>query len=884
MARNLPDSKQLGNWVENSLRAAPVQVCSHRRRSVFHLAAFIASLNLAGYVHAATPAPAARADSQCKLLAGDPLIFDKQGEESARTVQAACIREAVSKSIKVELTNAVIAGRLDLAQITAERPIILKGCSARERPDFSYATFKNRVLFSHCSLGSGADFHNAIFERDVSFEGTEFQGESANFVDVLFQGTFDGTGLHFLPESRADFMRASFARTAQFRDAVFEAEANFASVRFRGQSLFQNVLFKKEAIFLNLLAEGDISFRASIDGSQKSVPGARFEGDADFSGGRFLSSVEFEGTTFKGKLNFSSAEIRANAAFGHEAEHGIPAPVLEGDVDFSHTHFGKSADFAGTVFKARARFTSVKIEHFAAFSGFGKERLTGEKKEPAYVHGARFEGDADFSGAAIGAEAQFQDAVFRQKAIFFSARIGGAAGFSAVPDEKMAAALFEGEADFSYVQIGGPAYFQGAVFKGLARFNDIKIRGGAFFRAEVDPNQPDLVRTPGAHFEKEAIFIVAQVGGAAEFQGAKFGGDANFYRARFEGNVGFFAVKKYEVPTVFAGEAIFEDAYIGGNATFNGAIFEKKAQFAGAQLNSVAFFHSDQTTGPTAFHGVADFRETRFGGNASFSNTVFDQFATFDHSHCDALLDFDGAVFRNELSLHEAVVRVLHFSGNGQGAGGAPGEKQFQGSVDLRGCAYDRLYKQVNSETNWSSLTARFYPYDRQPYRQLEKAFRAAGQDEMADKVFLEQQNKELGLKWDNGDFDGWFFKWLHKILFNFGVRPYRLLAFALVFLLLGWWVFWQRGALEKKEDGAPARVSWIDAAGVALRYFFPIDVVIGSRFRASHKKVYLFRARPTQKSWLGISPTFYATILQLAGWILIPLSLAALGGFLKIM
>jgi uncharacterized protein YjbI with pentapeptide repeats len=844
------------------------------------------SLNLLpNLLWAAPPEIDYAAQSQRKLLAGEPLVFDAQSTESARTVNAAWIREAVSKRdpLKVEIANAVIAGPLDLSQIVAARPIILRGCRAEQRPNFSYSVFKDRVVLSGCVFASGATFQNAIFERDVSLEGTEFRNGPANFLDVLFQETFEGTGLHFLPDSRADFMRATFARTAQFQHAVFEAEANFASVHFRGQGLFHNVRFKEEAVFVNVLADWDISFRGYLHPDQTEVPGARFEGDADFSGGRFLGSVEFYGTTFKKKLSFNSAEIGGNAFFTHDADNGIPGPKFEGDADFQSVRFGKSAEFAGTVFKGKANFDSVRIEHYAEFSGMGKKSLRGERKEAAYVHGARFEGEADFSGATIGAEAHFQDAVFRQKARFIGTKITGAAAFHASPETEMAAALFEGEADFSYMQIGGSAYFGGTTFKGLAIFAAIDIRGEAVFAGELDPDKPDLIKVPGAVFEKGANFIVAHVGGQAEFQGAKFGADANFYRTRFDGNLGFYALKK-GAPTLFAGMANFEDAHISGNALFYGAIFKKKAAFSGTQLDSVALFYSDEITGPTVFNGPAEFIETRFGRNAFFSNTVFEDTAVFDHSRCDGMLDFNRALFRQGISLEEAVVRILRFSRDGRSSAGAGTEAQFQGGVDLRGCSYERLYEQIDSDTNWRSLTKRFSPYDRQPYRQLEKAFRSAGQDEVADMVFLEQQEIERELKWNQGDREGWFFKSLHRYLLNYGVRPYRLVVFAAVLLALGWWIFFQPGALEKKNGGgAQLRVSWRDAIGVTLRYFFPIDVVMGSRFVASHQAVPLFK-RVRERNWPPrIRPTMYATILQIAGWILLPLSIAALAGFLKV-
>lgn len=304
---------------------------------------------------------------------------------------------------------------------------------------------------------------------------------------------------------------------------------------------------------------------------------------------------------------------------------------------------------------------------------------------------------------------------------------------------------------------------------------------------------------------------------------------------------------------------------------------------------------------PTTFQGEADFRQAHFRADAAFLNANFEQNALFDGSRCESVLNFVGVTFRRWIKLREATVRVLYFSRSGRVNDEPQADEQFHGPVDMRGCSYDRLYEQIDGKTNWQSLVRRFEPNDRQPYSQLEKIFRSMGRDDIADRVYIAQQDKERELKWVQKDYDGWFFKWLYRMFLNYGVRPYRLIFFSAVLIGIGAIIFSQPGALEREKadenkdqpvaasravaaEGADKfTVSKRDALGVSLRYFFPINIIMGSRLVPSRNPVG-FDFRIFRRTWcFKMRPTTYATFfLQLAGWILVPLSVAAVTGLLK--
>jgi hypothetical protein len=75
----------------------------------------------------------------------------------------------------------------------------------------------------------------------------------------------------------------------------------------------------------------------------------------------------------------------------------------------------------------------------------------------------------------------------------------------------------------------------------------------------------------------------------------------------------------------------------------------------------------------------------------------------------------------------------------------------------------------------------------------------------------------------------------------------------------------------------ASTRERIVNATGVSLRLFSPIPIVIGEEFVPSKKPVKFRWFSPFQ-----MSPTIYVSLLQILGWILIPLLVASLNGWLK--
>jgi hypothetical protein len=149
---------------------------------------------------------------------------------------------------------------------------------------------------------------------------------------------------------------------------------------------------------------------------------------------------------------------------------------------------------------------------------------------------------------------------------------------------------------------------------------------------------------------------------------------------------------------------------------------------------------------------------------------------------------------------------------------------QFIKNIDLRGCIYDRIHPL----SFWQQLMEHLGPYDRQPFTQLEETFRRAGKDKLADDVYYMQKRRESTKKFIIQNPGAWLldrFLWLSE-------------------------AFW-----------------------VSLNTFLPvIEIPSGADWEPSSQIIPV----------LGIKFTTLATLLVLAGWILVPVAVAGIAGLLK--
>jgi uncharacterized protein YjbI with pentapeptide repeats len=239
--------------------------------------------------------------------------------------------------------------------------------------DFEESTFHGPARFGAAEF-TFADFHETVFEDDVDFEGAVFSGD-LNFDDAVF---------HEL----ADFDEGRFEEDASFKRTEYHDTADFRGVEFAGGA---NVL----------------------------------EDDADF-----------EGSTFRGPARFGEAEFAHcdfhDAVFEDEA--GFQEVAFDEDVDFSGVRFGALADFDEARFYADGDFGGATFEAAAEFRGVEFVGEARHMEDNARFEGVTFSGPVDFDDAVftaanfldvtLGATADFQNAVFRDRIDMAAASVG----------------------------------------------------------------------------------------------------------------------------------------------------------------------------------------------------------------------------------------------------------------------------------------------------------------------------------------------------------------------------------------------------------------------------------------------------------------------------
>jgi hypothetical protein len=494
---------------------------------------------------------------------------------------------------------------------------------------------------------------------------------------------------------------------------------------------------------------------------------------------------------------------------------------LHGTIDFSFSEFSKTARFDGSSFQNRVVFNGVRSRADLEWTGTEFEReLQCEDANIARnlcAQGAVFGGTSSFEGTIVGGQALFKDDDYK-------------------------GAKFQGDANFDLVQINGGLDVEGAVFQSNSTFVAGALKNYAYFTKAV--------------FE-----------GEARFDGISIAGDANFEGARFspKGATPLGADALIRFPGIrIAGQTVFDDCEFNGAVRFDQARFEMEV-----------FFDTTKFCGEVRFDGVSFGGPVRFN-SASFMANDANARITFQSARAGDI-DFRGAHFSGgKVSFQDANFKITYFrdsvtetiSGDGPSQFPAPGK----GELDLRGFTYDRVF------LAWREALDVLEPYDIQPYRQMERAFRTIGKDRDADCVYLTQRWRAFRYNWKSpkrwlagaGNLMYWLFA-------RFGVRPWRLAGISLFLLLSSIWIFNKPSAVVPIKDSSCVahKLDNLEAMGVSLNYFLPVPVPVSVCWVATNR---------TAVSIFGQSISFalWASVLKLLGWVLVPLGVAALSGLLR--
>jgi hypothetical protein len=679
-------------------------------------------------------------------------------------------------------------------------------------------------------------------------------------------------------EGIVNFSFAVFKRSGTFVGSVFTAAAIFTEAHFSRNANFASCSFQGDCDLRNVQVSGDLLL---VD--EQFISPSSFGGDAVFMGVRIGGDILAAGCQFRKRTLFTKAKVEGTLILSDNAS--PKQTVFYGDARFDDASIKGDLRLDGAEFQGAARFARVHIGGSAFFWTGNRGNRTKFRAE-TYFGGLQITGDARFNGTEFDAEVDFAGLA-----------VGAGAWFRS--DRNANPTVFGAKASFFSAKISGDAWFSGAVFKGPASFLSLQIGGS------LECGSDKSGRTI---FRDVVEFIESEIAGSARFDGVEFMGTANFCGMRVRGTLSFDCDSAGN-RVVFGGDAEFVYSRWFADAGFRGALFRGQALFTFVEAEEVFFSRNRKLSTPVSFekgvtfdaahfHGLTSFAHARFSGTASatFIGARFDGLVTFDSAQFRTVADFGridaakaeftGTEFVCAISFRGAHLGILSF--------GNPHVDQnprrftspvvaelsdraiFVAAVDLRGLVYERISVQM------CELFPHIIPFDRQPYSQLESSLRKVGDDEGALKVYLERRRRERKQKFRRRTIHLWLFDWTYKSLANYGVRPFRLLAFAILILVTGALVFQRPGAVVAKIDSKPRAISLETGLEMSIRYFLPMDTPMAGDLSVAAAPVPVAIQIGHRVIVVPMNPAYYALFLRISGALLIGLGLGVLTGLLR--
>jgi uncharacterized protein YjbI with pentapeptide repeats len=281
------------------------------------------------------------------------------------------------------------------------------------------------------------------------------------------------------------------------------------------------------------------------------------------------------------------------------------------------------------------------------------------------------------------------------------------------------------------------------------------------------------------------------------FRGAQFIKNANFGGSRFIKDADFGNSQ-------FRREASFSGSQFEGEAAFSRSLFSQNVSFSKSQFNKDVFFRKskfseDSNFNGSHFKGEANFRESQFCKKAKYRKSQFYQDVDFSRSK------FNGSIIDFELA---------HFM-----ADAFFDDVEITERLSLSRTKYEKLYIRWKNVTkpkyrwnileNWRWVALTYEKnHGEATYLSLIENFKKLGFFEDADNCYYYYRNerrRDLPKPYRPAD-------WILMVLYGYGVRPIRLLIWALIF-------FSAFGLLYATQGGAfgfARIVSPIDALNVS--------------------------------------------------------------------
>jgi Pentapeptide repeats (9 copies) len=521
-----------------------------------------------------------------------------------------------------------------------------------------------------------------------------------------------------------------------------------------------------------------------------------------------------------------------------------------------------------------------------------------------FLNDCRFQGPTNFSGCEFKKSLSLVQTVFAQPANFYRLKVG--------LDAFLRDAVFAGPADFGAASIDGQfiltktrfadktreANFNGcvvgqsislkdAVFEGPVDFSGAKV-GGEFNAAGAHFSNVDKKTIlNGLKVAQSASLVKAVFQGMVDLGGAEIGGELYIDGARFEAGdqkVSFNGLKVGPRAsfdgTIFKGPVDFTMASVAGMLILNQARFENPDQvpkFFGLKVDQHAFFMETVFQAGLSMVGTS-FKNLMLSGSPDSALTYKEinlDGATVEYSlilgdlHLEALqatrLQVKGPTILKNLKIsRRADLRDSNFYSLKMLNVVWPANPE---EVWLEGLTFQNVSAGEGPQ-DWQKLLAwvNHSRFDSRNYRQLEDYFLHGGTKDRADTVYIQGKRREVMQQWWRPGNLATFVFW--DMLTGYGRKPFRTVWISLIIILVGMLFFDPNNFDPSFLGGWKWLLDGNVWKGRVVRFFLSLDEFLPG--------VDLGLAKLWQLSQVSYPTLIYYHFHKIAGWILIPIGLAA--------
>jgi hypothetical protein len=558
----------------------------------------------------------------------------------------------------------------------------------------------------------------------------------------------------------------------------------------------------------------------------------------------FNASLNFRDTTFRKNLTLNHSNFLKNVIF-HRIK--IKGGLLLRDSIFLMGLDASYANIEGNFEIDRAEFKNVKEV-------------------------------INLNSLKVGQTAIFREAIFQGPVSLISSNIGGqfiAEGAKFNSKEK---------ADFDGMKVDNLFVIRKALFQGHVNFRTLKVGVQLLANEAHFINEDKGTNFNAIHVGQNAHFINAVFNGHVDFTGMSVGGQFNASGARFNNKNGYANFNSIRVnfdasfeKTVFEGPVNFVAANIGRQLILDEAQFNNSKDLIKlnglivADITSLlgAVFKRGASISDSYFHDLLiglrnidelELERVNIERELIVIETKVNKFKS-KNMHVKGLATYQNVVVHHSADLRDSIYQSLELIEVTW-----PKEKD---AVWIDGLAYKAISakKTVEAPEDWKEILnwIEMSRFNTQNYRHLEAYFSRCGHRDRADEVFISGKREAANLL-------PWGKKWLTRIfwggLAGYGRKPWQVLYVIFPLVALGTFLFAPEftakslesyGWLNQMKQNHP----WVIQFLVSLDRFLPgVDLGL---------------AKEWSPACVGLFTFAYWYFLKLAGWITIPISLAAI-------